>query len=275
MNRSSRYFRLMLPFLVLTMVACSCPFNLADWFGGKEPSETEAWQSTVSEFKNLVMGQQIPEFLIDPELPQEGEVFDPNRLLDPLTHLSMMPGYTLDFVYQFDGMGGYPILYVRKESDPSFKDLEDYELNAGYCDMENQPTGCNYLSFIETDGTDQGYFEFVMLMMMGDQFYLFWHSGYHDTQIIASSERLETLVESIGDNDFGYPLTAAQKRQALRIDPAPQVTYRSGEVKVRVVWFTKWGGFNETIFSLNIESPHHILDSQTNNLVEYDCGIMF
>jgi hypothetical protein len=275
MSHSFRYFRLILPFLILALVACSCPFNLSQWFSRGETSDTEAWQSTVSDFRNLVMGQQIPEFLIDPELPQDGEVFDPNRLLDPLTHLSMMPGYALDFVYQYDGMGGYPILYARKESDPSFKNLEEYELNAGNCDMEDQPSGCDYLSFIETDGTDQGYFEWILLLMMGNQFYLFWHAGYNDTQVIASTEKLESLVEKIGDNDFGYPLKDAQKRKALRIDPAPKVSVSGGEVEVRVVWFTKWGGFYETVFTINSAAPHRVLDSETDNLVEYDCGIMF
>ncbi len=275
MNHSSRYFRLILPFLVLALAACSCPVKLPNWFGSKEPSETEAWQSTVSEFKSLVQGQQIPDFLTDPEIPQDGAVFDPNELLTPLTHLSLMPGYTLDFVYQFDGMGGYPILYVRKAADPSFENLEDYERNAGECDMMIQPAGCDYLSFIETDGTDQGYFEWVLLKMMGNQFYLFWHAGYNDVQIVASRERLETLVEKIGDNDFGYPLTASQKRQALRIDPAPVVTVGNDDVKVRVVWFTKWGGFYETVLTLTNTAPQRVLDSETNNLVEYDCGIMF
>lgn len=275
MNLSSRVTRLILPFLVLALVACSCPFNLMDGFGRKEPGETEAWQSTVTEFRSLVQGQQLPVFLTDPELPQDGEVFNPNRLLDPLTHLSLMPGYSLDFVYQFDGMGGHPILYARKESDPPFETLEDYERIAGDCDMQDQPAGCDYVSFIVTDGTEQSYFEWVLLMMMGDQFYLYWHSGYNDAQVVASTERLEALVEKIGSNNFGYPLTAAQKRQALRIDPAPEVTVGSDAVQVRVVWFTMWGGFYETIYSITSAAPHQILDSETNNLVEYDCGIMF
>jgi hypothetical protein len=275
MNRFPRNFRLILPFLILVTVACSCPFNLSDWFGKKETSDTEAWQSTVTELKSLVQEQQIPDFLIDPEMPQEGEAFDPNQLLEPLTHLRLTPGYTLDFVYQFDGMGGYPILYARKESTPGFKNLDEYSLSASECDRENQPAGCDYLSFVEIDGTEEGYFEWILLEMMGNQFYLFWHAGYHDAQIIASSDRLETLVDDIGANDFGYPLTDSQRHQALRIDPAPKVSIGDSETKVRVVWFTKWGGFYETVFWVTSAAPHRILDSETNNLVDYDCGIMF
>jgi hypothetical protein len=46
-------------------------------------------------------------------------------------------------------------------------------------------------------------------------------------------------------------------------------------VKIRVVWFTKWGGFFESWITMKKTFPHQILERNDENLLEYDCGVMF
>jgi len=262
--------------LGLVILACSCPTDLFQVGWGQDKAESESWQEAVDEIKLLTRNQTIPKHLIDPEQPVVGEVFDPNLLLEPLDHLHLRSGYTLDFFYQYDGIWGQPFLYAREEGDaePSGT-YEDYQAALERCQDSGDTGGCDYLDFIEGDGTEESYFQWVVLQMMGDQFYLYWHSGYHDAEIVASQARLEELVESLDSTNFGEPLSGTQKRLALRVDPAPQVTIRDDEVIIRIVWFTKWGGFYERTIVLTPTAPYQVIDIQDEELVPYDCGIMF
>lgn len=51
--------------------------------------------------------------------------FDANEFFDVLKHIQMMPGYTLDYVYNFTkGFGGYPCLYARALDEKPFSSFE-------------------------------------------------------------------------------------------------------------------------------------------------------
>lgn len=253
--------------LAVATLSCSLPVSFLTPNPDDGAGETEIWQSEVDAIKAVTRDQPIPNFLIDPEAAQSGEVFDPNQLLIPLNHLSLESGYTLDFVYRYDGIGGKPFLYARKTTDTPYGNYADY--------AEANANEFAYLDLIECDGTEAGFFQWVLLNMMGDQFYLYWHSGYHDAEIIASRTRLEELVEEMRTTEFGVNFTNAQKSQALKIDPAPLVNLEDKTVTVRVVWFTRWGGFYESTYTLSRAFPHQVLDLATKSLMEYDCGIMF
>ena len=252
--------------LAVLTLSCSLPFSFLDLMTGENTQETESWQAEVDTLKTMTRSQPIPNFLVDPEVPPSGEVFDPNQLLVPLDHLSLRQGYILDFVYRYDGIGGRPFLYARKLSDPRFENFEEFS-------QANDDS--SYLNFIECDDTPESYFQWVLLNLMGNQFYLYWHAGYIDAEIIASQDRLEALVEEMSGTEMGIPFTNAQKRQALKIDPAPVVKIGDETVTVQVVSFSKWSGFTRYIFTLSRSHPHQILNLETENLLEYDCGIMF
>ncbi len=266
--------------LTLAIVACACPFSLpwanpGDGSPGDGSGPDSTWQENVESVKAMTRNMEIPRPLLNEEdLSTEG-LFDPNQLLEVLDHLSLRPGYTLDFVYANDGLGGYPILYARPTTEPPYPDVEAFETAMAGCDGGAGTSPCNYLNYVIADGTQKGYFQWILLRMMGDQFYLFWHANYHDAEIIASQERLEALVETLADETFGFSLNKQEERKALNIDSTPAVTIKEDTVTVRVVWFTKWGGFMESIYTLSREAPHEVINIETEELVPYDCGIMF
>ncbi|MEA3327359.1 MAG: hypothetical protein U9R53_08635 [Chloroflexota bacterium] len=265
-HRSKKMLLYAFVFQCLVILACASPIKLFKGGGSSDQRETENWQITVDKIRILTRGQSIPQHLIDPEKPATDQVFDPNLLLEPLNHLSLQPGYTLGFVYDYDGMGGRPILYAREESAVP---------NDGHEADQDTPSGEDYLQFIQADGTEEGYFHWVLLRMMGDQFYLYWHAGYNDVEIIASKARLGEVVDELTSTEFGEPLSSSQKRQALRIDPAPVVEITEDLVMVRVVWFTKWGGFYEMVTTLTASVPYQVIDTQSQQLIPYDCQVMF
>jgi hypothetical protein len=110
---------------------------------------------------------------------------------------------------------------------------------------------------------------------MGDQFYLDWHANYNDAVVIVGNEGLEKIIKERSDTSFGTPFTNLQQAKAKRIDPTPEVIFSDAYVTVKVVWFTKWGGFFETTYQVNRQFPHLIQVKETENLFEYECGIMF
>jgi len=196
---------------------------------------------------------------------KQGGEFDANTYFQALTHLSMQPGYALDYVYHFDGMGGYPLLYARPEEQVPFQTEADYATSGD---------SANYLDYVQIDDMAEGYFQYVVLDILGPQFYLFWHANYNDYRIMGSPSDVQDVASSLGD--FGWPMSPLSRlRTLLLLDVAPTVSTGEQTVEVRVVVFTKWGGFLRRTYTIDRNFPHKILDVKEETLVPYDCGVMF
>ena len=185
-----------------------------------------------------------------------------------LPRLSMREGYILDYIIHQDGMGSYPIFYVRAADQPAFAD------EAAYAQAESEgkllPGGVT--DYVEIEDTPQGYLDFTIFNLLSGQFYLGWHANYFDTTIVATPEQLEDLLASQG---FGMEIPKDIAEAARKLDLNPSVTMGEKDVTVSLVLFTKWGGFYRYTVKYDRASPHKLLDSNSETLVEYDCGIMF
>jgi hypothetical protein len=219
------------------------------------------WQVEVDALAELQGGLEFPDHFHSPDAARTGEEFDANAYFDILDHLSMEPGYVLDYVYCNDLMGGYPVLYARPDDQERYMTCSDYKQAE------------NYLDHVRIDDTEEGFFQFVVLHVVGKQFYLHWHANYDDDVIICNREALETVVQGIKSPSDQF--SNQQKRAALAIDPTPVVEMGEDVVTVQIVTFTNWGGFERVTFKVSRDFPHQILESTFETLVEYDCGIMF
>jgi len=208
----------------------------------------------------------IPQHLFDSGKKQ-GNEFDVNQYFDVLTHISMQDGYVLDYVYQNDSLGGYPLLYPRPEDQAPYASTADIPENIEWPDFQE---------YLDVDDTEQGYFEYVVIDIMANQFYLFWHANYNDTQIVCNRAEVNDIIASVSAGDFGIAmdLPAQTKARTMRnIEPVVRLT---GDVAmVEVVTFTKWGGFYRFTYTISREVPHKIIDIKQEKLVPYDCGIAF
>ena len=70
-------------------------------------------RATVKAISALTGGLEIPDYFLAENPVKTGSEFDVMDYFSVLDHLSMQPGYVLDYVYHYDGMGGYPVLYAR------------------------------------------------------------------------------------------------------------------------------------------------------------------
>ena len=208
----------------------------------------------------------IPDHLMETGMKQGGE-FDPNQYFDVLTNLSMQDGYALDYVYQSDDLGGYPLLYVHPA------DQAPYASAAEIPDNTQLP---DYHEHVNAQDTEQGYFEYVVLDVMAEQFYLYWHANYNDRQIVCNRTEVNDIIERVNSGDFGAPMNFLLQARARAIrNVEPVVNLRRNVVDIQVVTFTKWGGFYRETYTINRDFPHTIVDVKQQILVPYDCGVAF
>ncbi|MCB1288336.1 MAG: hypothetical protein KDB47_11690 [Mycobacterium sp.] len=212
-------------------------------------------------------GLSIPPYFSHENPVKRGGEFDPNRYFEAFPTLSMRSGYTLDWVYRQDGIGGYPILYARPVSQRPYADEKDYRA-AG-----EHP---NYLQFVEVQDSPRGFFDYAVLAMTANQFYQDWHARYNDWQVVCDGPGIEAIIDALTTgNPSARPMTAAQQRAARAIaDPSPTVTLDDRTATVSMLVFTKWGGFYRRTLTID-RNTHSILDEQDRPLVDYDCGIAF
>lgn len=229
-----------------------------------QPTDLGCHQVTAA-LNELHGNLSFPPNFSDPNPTKLGGEFDVNRTFDAFPHLKIAQGYTLDYVYHQDRMGGYPVLYARPVDQRPFANESEYQA---------APDRPDYLSFITPQDSPEGYLEYAILAQSANQFYLDWHANYNDWQVVCSGDGIEGVIRSLQDRP-GRPMTEAQKQAARAIvDPEPSVAIDDTTATVTMVVFTKWGGFYRRTLTIN-RSDHAIVDERDQPLVEYDCGIAF
>jgi hypothetical protein len=197
---------------------------------------------------------------------KSADAFDANSYFKVLPHISMQNGYALDYVYRLDGLGSFPYLYARPADQTPYASMEDVP--------ENTDLG-NFRDRLEIEDMEQGYFEYALMDMLAGQFYLVWHANYNDTEIVCNRAAVDAIVEELNAGDFGMAMDGKQKAQVramTNIEPAVKLT--SDSAIVDIVTFTKWGGFFRRTYTISRAFPHTV-EMKDENLVKYDCGIMF
>jgi len=258
MKRPLRFFLFM---LVASSLACQFLIPTSTGAG----TVISECAGIVASIASLQPGE-VPQSLFETGKKQ-GTELDVNRYFDVLTHISMQDGYTLDYVYQIDDLGGYPLLYARPVDQAPYASVLEIPENTQLPDFREH---------LAVEDLEQGYFEYVVLDRMANQFYLFWHANYNDTLILCNRQQVYDIVDQVSSGDFGVAMDVAQQAQARTLRNIRPVVRLTGDVAVvEIVTFTKWGGFYRETYTISRGFPHTIVDVQQENIVPYDCGIMF
>lgn len=210
--------------------------------------------------------------------------FDVSAILTVLPKLSVQPGQTLDYVYYKDKYGGWPVLYARNEGAAPFE---------SYASLSNSMPGAEakglitnmwskgfgyYLDSIHTDGSQEGYFQLIVLYLMGDQFFGLWHDGYHDELIVCHKSGLDALFKkddaNVNQGHMDKLMPDEIRHSACKLQLAPTVRIKDDTVLVAVTIFTKWGGFQRRTYAMRRYPPHSIIDQKIDVLIKYECGIL-
>jgi len=225
--------------------------------------------------------------------------YDVSGFFAILTHLRMEPGYILDYVYYHDEYGGFPVLYAHKSDETAFKNYEEYRQARGeigeeelwdrvYGKSGTRSAGniFGYLDHVMIDDTPEGYFQYVLLRIMGSQFYLFWHSGYNDQRPIFSYGQLREVLSKEKDDlkrliaimpkDMqlsSWSLTALDPwvliHKAAEVDFAPSIIINKEKVEIKVVVFSEYKGLMRRSFLVSRAFPHLLLKESQSILIPY------
>lgn len=215
---------------------------------------------------SILQPGEVPQHLLTTG-EKRGDEFDVNQYFNAFTHISMREGYVLDYVYQKDTLGGYPLLYPRPVEQGPF---------ASTTDVPEATEWPDFREYLDVEDTEQGYFEYVVMDIMANQFYLFWHANYNDTYIVCNRRQLYDVVEQVSSGEFGNVMEPAQRSEARTLrNILPVVSLAGDTAVVEIVTFTKWGGFYRLTYTISREVPHEVIDIQKENILPYDCGVMF
>lgn len=228
-----------------------------------------AWQARVDAVLALRKEYRFPQYLAAKDAVKQGTEFDVNQYFKVLTHLQMKPGYVLDYVYHYDGMGGLPKLYARPSDQSPFK--TEVDLNDALLKAAIQGKNASYYTYLEVEDSAEGYFEYVVFNIMAAQFYLYWHAGYNDTQIVCDTHALEALLNQ---TRIGVAVPKSTSLQARLLELEPEITLHTETAVVKIITFSNWKGFVEETWTINRHSPHST-NTESKVLIPYNCGIMF
>ena len=272
MIKQTKWFTAAIMFVLLAVLLVSCAAPAPTPIPAPSPMpEPSALQSTVDAIRALKRGLDFPEHLQQKDAVKTGEEFDINQYFTVLTHLSMQSGYVLDYVYLYDGMGGQPIIYARKVDQAPYLTYSEYVNSEGKILPRESLT--RTMDKIQVDGTADGFFEFIAFYTLGNQLYLYWHAMYNDAIIICDHTGLEATLTALDNWDSPLPPYAKQAARAL--DFRPIVELEDNTAIVKIVIFTKWGGFIQESYTISRDFPHRILERESKTLVDYLIGIVF
>ena len=212
-----------------------------------DPEFAAYCQGIVDAFRALYEDLELPDNLAQEVPPPEktGDEFDPNLFFTVLDRLQMEEGWTLDFTYFYaSDMGGEPTLVARTTDSPTCQS-----------DPEEPCMSEKVLLHVLVDGTREGWFQLMVLKLMGDQFYREWH-GFEGKVILPSHAGLTAWLEGQkkrwsvqGTEDFDEAAMAA-----LKVDPA--VDIGDDGVHVNIVYFSRGSGIVRWVADISLEPPY-------------------
>ena len=258
--------RLFFAFLLLLAIGCGGKYDPATFQDGGNHTRpvgitSECAQNSYKALQSL--WTPMPKHLENRDCVRESSDFDVSRYFTALPHIRMEDGYVLDYVYHFDGMGGYPIFYARKKEAPAFAS-EKERSNA----IDRREV-IDWIPRIQADDSPEGYFELTLLAVFGQDFYLYWHAISASKDFVYDQESLKNATRNIPST------TKFDARKARKLDLRPTVTFSEDKATVVLYTFSAWAGIDRNTYCWNRNSPSERCESRRENVIPFDCNIIF
>jgi hypothetical protein len=195
---------------------------------------------------------------------------DAQEIFTALDRLTLTEGYALDYVYVYDGHGGYPVLYLRGVEEEPFATRAELAIARGT--DSGTPDTLSVLADVHADGTTEGVLQLALFWLLADQFYVFWHSNY-DRRIVvcdrAGAERAAHSMESAPTETSG----AASEMRCLNVNPHFSRDGERFELSLAAFW--NFGGVYRITASGLVDYPHEFTEKDRALLIENVPGYVF
>jgi len=236
--------------LIFTAIAGYAQADLA-------PSDkAEMYQLMAASIKELHAKQAIPKARQALQMTFQAEDY-----FSVLKNISLEENWRLGFVYCRDENGAAPIL-IAYQTDDEFKTL-GAKVTKAYRSAKIYGNE-NYWEHIKLNGTEDAYFEYVVLSILGSQFSLDSRANYNDIEIVCTKPAIQEVIKLANTDDRFM-------KQFPLVDPTPSVTINPKQAIVRVVVFTKWGGLIERKYFIGLQFPYKIQKVKARALAKLKC----
>jgi len=221
--------------------------------------KAEAYQEIVASFKRLHEKAAIPKTHHALQIN-----FKTADYFSILKNISLEETWQLGFIYCRDENGASPILTAYR-SEEEYKTL-GAKITKGYRSSKIYGNE-EYWPHVKLNGTEDGYFEYVVLSILGSQFSLDSRANYNDIEIVCTKPAIQEIVKVTKPDERLI-------REAQLVDPTPSVTIDAKQAIVRIVIFTKWGGFIERKYHISPQFPYKIKKIKAKALAKFKCGVV-
>jgi hypothetical protein len=231
------------------------------------PAWAASWQQTVFALRDL-QPDEVPDHLLEPGAARDGSEFDVEEYFAVLDRIGAEPGFTLDYVYRVTADRGFPILYVHREDETGYAGFDEFAAATGASPAQGDAAYFDQIYVI--DGTPEGFFQYVVLHVMGGQFYLHWHAQDDDAGVVVTREALDAALDGVESD-----MPDAEMEKAREIDPTPRIVYDGDVARVEVHVFTRWGGLLRYSYVIERIFPQRILEFEIETVAACDCSIPY
>jgi len=247
--------------------------------------KTQSWANKIKSYQ-----KKAPD-LFNEDVKKSASEFKIDHYFDILDRVELEKGWQVDYLYIQERIGGGPVIIAYPDSKKEeYKELinkiNDKELDYNSRDSNseniihtflNYDDVDNYLKHVKLDGSEESYLQFVILAALGSQFALFWHALYNDQEFVCTPEKAEKIIKRINrsEQEMSFMEDDLFDQQLNKIDFEPQITVKADKVIVRLVFFSKWGGFIEVKYQVKKDFPYKIIERETETLIDYNCGYVY
>ncbi|HQG29250.1 MAG TPA: hypothetical protein PLY73_11935 [Candidatus Ozemobacteraceae bacterium] len=194
--------------------------------------------------------------------------YDPNEFLALFPRLGIASGQVLDFVYDYQELGGHPVLYARPSDQAAFPSFAEFKkiYPKRYFIGDASRYDPVYLGSIVADGTPDGFLQLAIIVLIGEQFYIHWHAVYY------------MFLPILDQRTFDGVLGAYKKEEAEKgrtIDFRPRVTLEGDRARVEYHVFNEWTGIKRIVWTVNRAFPHRLVSVEEKVLLPYKSPIQF
>ncbi len=257
-----------------------CSFSIYSNEIKASASDCKTYQAMADQVIKLIPEKRPVSFRHD----EIRKLFDVNSYFTVLDHLEVGAHYKLDYSYCSIHRYGHPYIYKRP------KDKQPYDPETA-CSIlsdfiwkpdEFEKLTKNYIEAITIDGTPESFIQFAILYLIGDQFFLSDHANYDDDIIIFTKSKLAEVIDTKLSFSKEYPppdyvLEGADKakKEAVKLDVTPVYKEDKNRIYVKVITFSKWGGFQQHTFTFTKNGIFCFDCKKVKTLIPYNCGLMF
>ena len=220
-------------------------------FEMKNMSKAKKFQAWINQLKSY---QKKAPDLFNENVKKSDSEFKIDHYFDILDNLELEPGWLVDYLYLQQRLGGEPIIIAFPESkkreyqkiinkinyNELYSNTQDNDLENIIDIFLNYDDVDNYLDHLILDGSEESYFQFVILAKLGTQFALFWHALYNDGEFICTPEVAEKIIKRMnsGKDEMDFMEDDLFDEQLKNIDFEPKINIKEDKAVVRLVFFS-------------------------------------